>query len=236
MELIGPSLTLRYPAAEDAAALLELAGDAEVTRFFSWGPYTAIEQPAAYIAGLAGERERGDRLDFLIVHAQRGPAGIIGLSELSRRDRRAVVGTWLGRRHWGTGVNGEAKAIVARLAFDTLGLERLGAYAAEGNPRSQAALVRLGFQREGVLRRWHRHGPAVHDVILHSWLKDEWARSPLSGVPVQTHGTPPPAFVCGGADGSAPPLLPAEPADGQCDPQQRPDGDHAQRGDVLRQP
>ncbi len=89
-----------------------------------------------------------------------------GLSELSRRDRRAVVGTWLGRAHWGSGANAESKALIAHLAFERLGLERLGAYADLDNPRSQAALARLGFMREGVLRRWHRHGERVHDVIV----------------------------------------------------------------------
>ena len=97
------------------------------------------QQPAAYIAGLAGERERGERLDLLIVGAA-GPIGVTGLSELSRRDRRAVVGTWLGRAHWGSGANRESKALIAHLAFVMLGLERLGAYADLDNPRSQRAL------------------------------------------------------------------------------------------------
>ena len=88
-----------------------------MTRFFSWGPYTSIDEPAAYIAGLAGERERGERLDFVIVdHADR-VLGVTGLSEFSRRDRRAVVGTWLGRAFWGTGANRAAKALIAALAF-----------------------------------------------------------------------------------------------------------------------
>ena len=63
-----------------------------------------------------------------------------------------------------------------------LGLERLGAYADVANGRSQAALSRLGFAREGVLRRWHRHGARYHDVVLFSLLRNEWERSPLAEV------------------------------------------------------
>jgi ribosomal-protein-alanine N-acetyltransferase len=195
VELCGPSLSLRYATKADAAALLELGSDAEVTRFFSWGPYTAREQPAAYIEGLAGERERGERLDFLIVDHEQRPIGVTGLTELSRRDRRAVVGTWLGRAHWGSGANRESKALIAHLAFEVLGLERLGAYADLDNPRSQRALERLGFVREGVLRHWHRHGDGVHDVITYSWLKEEWARSPLAATRVEVLGDPPDAFA-----------------------------------------
>lgn len=183
MQLVGPSLTLRYATAADAPALFELGSDAEVT------------QPASYIAGLAGERERGDRVDFLIVARDSGaPIGVTGLSELGRRDRRAVVGTWLDRRRWGTGVNRESKALIAYLAFITIGLERLGAYADVANGRSQTALTRLGFTREGVLRRWHRHGDRHRDVVLFSLLRDEWVRSPLAGVPVEAEGEPPVAF------------------------------------------
>ena len=194
MEVRGPSLTLRYATEEDAPALLELGADLEVTRFFFWGPYTALEQPTAYIAGLAAERERGERLDFLIVANDGDPIGVTGLTELSRRDRRAVVGTWLGRAHWGTGANRESKALIAAVAFGTLGLERLGAYADLDNPRSQTALERLGFRREGVLRRWHRHGELVHDVVVYSWLRQEWEGSELARVDAQISGTPPEAW------------------------------------------
>jgi [ribosomal protein S5]-alanine N-acetyltransferase len=193
--MIGPDLTLRYATADDAPALFALGADPEVTKFFSWGPYTDPGQPAAYIAGLEAERDRGERLDFLIVHPAHGPVGVIGLVEVSRRDRRAVVGTWLGRAHWGSGTNAAAKTLIFHLAFGPLGLERLGAYADLDNPRSQAALAKLGFEREGVLRRWHRHGDQVHDVIVYSLLKQEWERSALADAPARIEGDPPPAFA-----------------------------------------
>jgi ribosomal-protein-alanine N-acetyltransferase len=194
VEVVGPSLRLRYATALDAPALLELGSDPEVTRFFSWGPYVSASEPAAYIDGLAGERERGERLDFLIVGPDNAAIGVTGLSEFSRRDRRAVVGTWLGRSHWGTGANRSAKALIAWLAFAGLGLERLGAYTDIENPRSQSALGGLGFVHEGTLRRWHRHGEQVHDVLLYSWLKQEWERSPLAQTRVSLRGEPPGIF------------------------------------------
>jgi ribosomal-protein-alanine N-acetyltransferase len=205
VEVVGPTLSLRYARAGDAAALFELGADADVTRFFSWGPYTSRRQPEDYIAGLAGERERGERLDFLIVGQDQRPLGVTGISEVSRRDRRGVVGTWLGRGYWGTGANRQAKALICHLAFRLLGIERLGAYADLENSRSQVALARLGFQHEGVLRRWHRHGEQVHDVMVYSWLKDEWEASPLAAVPVQVNGSPPPEFVLGELSSAAAP-------------------------------
>nr|WP_246345645.1 GNAT family protein [Conexibacter arvalis] len=200
---------MRYATADDADALFALASDPEVTRFFSWGPYRDRGEPRAYIERLAGERARGDQLDLLIVHRVDGPIGVTGLSELSRRDRRAVVGTWLGRRWWGSGANRESKALVARLGFERLGLERIGAYADVENGRSQRALERIGFVREGTLRRWHRHGDAVHDVVLFSLLRAEFAGSPLAALPAQVRGEPPEAFVV------APAALPGQASGGE---------------------
>ena len=148
----GPTLTLRYATPDDAPRLLELGSDPLVTRYFSWGPYTRVEEPLAYIKELAAKRERGEMLEFLIDHREHGPIGVTGLSELSRRDRRATVGSWFGREYWGTGSNLESKALIAALGFETLGMGRLTAWANTRNGRSQVALERVGFRREGVLR------------------------------------------------------------------------------------
>ena len=191
----GPRFSLRYAVPDDAPRLFELACDPAVTRFFSWGPYTTLSQPEAYINSLAARREAGELLDFLIVDPIDGPIGVTGLSEVARRDRRATVGSWLGHRWWGSGANFEAKAMISALAFDGLGVERLTAWANTRNGRSQRALERIGFRREGVLSAWHRHGDRVHDVVIFGLVRAAWERGPLHDVPVRVEGTPPPAFV-----------------------------------------
>ena len=199
LEVRGPTLTLRYATPGDGPALFDLASDPLVTRWFSWGPYTDAQQPLAYIEGLAAKRDAGELLDFLVVHEQDGPVGVTGLSELSARDGRATVGTWFGRRWWGSGINAESKALIAALAFEHLGLQRLTAWANTRNGRSQIALERVGFRREGVLRGWHVHASGVHDVVVFRLLRDEWERSPLREVPAAVSGEPPAAFSAGAA-------------------------------------
>ncbi len=192
--LAGPALTLRYATTEDAPRLLELASDPAVTRWFSWGPYTEVAEPEAYIAANAGKRERGELLDFLIDHREHGPIGVTGLSELSRRNRHATVGSWFGREFWGSGANGESKALIAALAFEQLGFDRLTAWANTRNGRSQVALERAGFRREGVLRSWHRHGDQRHDVVVFGLTREDWERSALRAVPAAITGSAPAAF------------------------------------------
>jgi len=192
--LHGPTLTLRLPEPADAPELFALASDPDVTRWFSWGPYTELAQAEAYVERQAGQRERGEQLDLLIVHREEGPAGITGLSEFSVRDQRAIVGTWFGRHFWGTGANRESKALVAHLAFAVLGLHRLGSYSNPANERSTRALLGVGFRHEGVLRHWHRHGDRHLDVNVFGMLRGEWAAGDLARVPVEVTGEPPPAF------------------------------------------
>jgi ribosomal-protein-alanine N-acetyltransferase len=197
LEVRGPRIRLRYPHDKDAPALYQLASDEEVTRYFSWGPYRAEAEAAAWLATLPDRRRAGVALELAIADAADRLLGITLLSELSIRDRRCVVGTWLGRSHWGTGVNHEAKALVTRLAFGSLGIERLGAYADVHNLRSQTALERIGFRREGVLHAFHRHGDSPRDVATYALLRADWSDSPLADVAVEVSGALPSRFVTG---------------------------------------
>ncbi len=200
MELRGPTLTLRYPAQEDAEQLLAQAADAQVTKWFSWGPYTHVDQPRTWIAQQEQRRNDGVQIDFVIDHAEHGVIGVIGLTELSARDRRAIVGTWIGREHWGTGVNDEAKALIVHLAFAVCGMERVSAYANPDNGRSVRALEKIGFRLEGTLRGWHRHADRQLDVNIVGLLKDEWrdGAGRLSAMEVETSGLPPTAWLVAG--------------------------------------
>jgi ribosomal-protein-alanine N-acetyltransferase len=187
----GPRLTLRYARADDAPALYELGREPEVSRFFSWEPYTDPQQAADFVERMREQRESGERLEFLIAGEDDKPLGITGLSEFSRRDRRAVVGTWLGREHWGTGANADSKALVLALGFRTLGLQRISAYAHPENGRSLRALERLGFTEEGTLVAWHLHHGERRDVRILRLLREDWEASRLATLPFAVEGEPP---------------------------------------------
>jgi ribosomal-protein-alanine N-acetyltransferase len=182
-------------APDDAPALFELGRDPEVSRFFSWGPYEAVDEASSFIASLDRQREAGERLELGIFGDEGELVGITGLSEFSRRDRRAVLGTWLGRASWGSGANRDSKALVLALAFRSLGLLRVTALASPQNVRSVAALQRLGFVHEGVLRGWHVHAGVPRDVAVLRMLRDEWERTPLAEVAVSLDGEVPGQFV-----------------------------------------
>ena len=191
----GPHLGLRIPQLSDAAALYALGSDPEVTRFFSWGPYREVAEAERWLTTLPERRDRAIALELAIVDESDTPIGITLINDFERRDRRGVVGTWFGRDHWGTGANRESKSLVAHLAFGPLGFERLASYADVRNGRSQRALEKVGFVREGVLRSFHRHGDEPRDVVVYSMLRAEWEQSDHARVPVEITGAVPPAFA-----------------------------------------
>src|SRR5256885_16432131 len=118
----GPTLTLRLPRITDAPALFRLASDPEVTRFFSWGPYRTEQDAMAYLERLPIQRQAGEQMDFVIERHDAGPIGVTGLSEISRRDRRGMVGPWFGRRGGGPGVNPGPEGLIRAPAFRPPGL------------------------------------------------------------------------------------------------------------------
>jgi ribosomal-protein-alanine N-acetyltransferase len=170
--------------------VFELASDDEVTKWFSWGPYRDLSQAESWLAGVGDDRAAGRDLAFVIELGDE-IVGVTSLNELSARDRRVMVGTWLGRAWWGQGVNGESKALMAHLAFEICNMRRLGAYSNTENLRSAAALERLGFQREGTLKRWHRHGDQEFDVFVFGLMPEDW-RAPFAAV---VEGEPPALWI-----------------------------------------
>ena len=195
MVVRGPTFSLRYLVAGDAPALFQLAADPEVTRFFSWGPYREESEAVAFIERLADERLAGQRLELAIVDADDRPVGLTGYSDFSKRDRRATLGTWLGREHWGSGANNESKALILSLGFRHLHLNRVTALASPDNRRSLRALERIGFWTEGVLREYHVHDGIARDVAILRMLRDRFEKTDLARIPYELEGEPPVAFV-----------------------------------------
>ena len=73
--------------------------------------------------------------------------------------------------------------MISALAFERLGFERLTAWANTRNGRSQRALERIGFRREGVLNAWHRHGDRVHDVVIFGMVRRRVGAQPAARRP-----------------------------------------------------
>ncbi|HTF90240.1 MAG TPA: GNAT family protein, partial [Planctomycetota bacterium] len=136
---------------------------------------------AADIASLGAyivrQLSQPDRIAFAIVDAASGRAlGTSSCLNIRPAHRGLEIGhTWLASAAQGTRVNPEAKFLLLRHAFETLGCLRVELKTDARNEQSQRAMVKLGCTREGVLRK-HMVLPDgfVRDTVMFSIVDTQW--------------------------------------------------------------
>jgi len=122
-------------------------------------------------------RERKTRIPFTIVDRHSGDVlGSTSFGNISKRDRRLEIGwTWIGKPFHGTGVNEQAKYLLMKYCFETLGFERVEAKTDVLNTPARKAMKRLGMIEEGVLRSHTlMTNGRRRDTIFYSVLLCEW--------------------------------------------------------------
>jgi RimJ/RimL family protein N-acetyltransferase/nitroimidazol reductase NimA-like FMN-containing flavoprotein (pyridoxamine 5'-phosphate oxidase superfamily) len=157
--------------------LFEATADDEVYRWLPRARPSTVEEMADHVRDALHAHATGLRVPF----AQRSTATgrVIGMTSYYAPDavnRAVAIGyTLLGRDHWRTGINTEAKLLLMARAFDELGAVRVEWHTDSRNERSQRAIERLGATREGVLRRHKlRHDGTWRDTVQYSMTDAEW--------------------------------------------------------------
>jgi RimJ/RimL family protein N-acetyltransferase len=173
--LMGRRVVLREPREDDAAPLFEYASDPDVTRFLAFPSPESPDDTRRFLVKCRELRIQDREYVYVIADAATDRAiGVIGLRHLDQPLRTAQIGTWLGREHWGTGANAEAKQLLLDFSFGLLGLHRIEARIALSNRRSRKAFERLGARSEGVLRESFFKDGVYHDQDLFVVLEPEW--------------------------------------------------------------
>jgi RimJ/RimL family protein N-acetyltransferase len=176
-------LRLRPFHPSDAEAVRLLAGEYEVARYVLSLPHPYEAGMArAWIAAQPEEYARGRSVIFAVTLREAGTLlGSIGLCYLEHH--RAELDYWLGRAHWGQGFCTEAGRTVLRYGFEELGLNRIFARYFSENQASGGVLCKLGFRREGTLRRHVERFGEFHDLEVCGLLREEYAekRAQLPG-------------------------------------------------------
>lgn len=98
--------------------------------------------------------------------------GYVRLSEFENQTR-AEIAYWLHAEHRRQGLMSEALRVVIPCGFESLGLHRIQAYVRADNPASQRLLLALGFQQEGLLRKYQLRADGWADMFIFSLLAGE---------------------------------------------------------------
>ena len=140
-------------------------------------PVRTAEEMAGYIETALEEQERGVSLPFaLIEKAARRVVGSTRYGNIDRAHHRVEIGwTWVAREWQRTAVNTEAKYLLLRHAFETLGCIRVELKTDSLNERSRTAILRIGAREEGIFRNHMitASGRVRHSVYF-SVVDSEW--------------------------------------------------------------
>ena len=167
-------LTLRPVAADDLPDLLRINGDDTVTRFLPYATWAGLDDGRAWLHRMQAQETGASGRQLVLVLKDSGQ--VIGtwlIFKFDAASQRAEVGYVLGRAHWGGGLMFEALQAACTQALGASGLRRLEAEVDTNNVASNLLLQRLGFSREGTLRkRWVGKG-RTYDTHLYGLLAGE---------------------------------------------------------------
>ncbi|KAF8364748.1 hypothetical protein HHK36_022730 [Tetracentron sinense] len=162
-------ISLRRFDLSDVDDFMVWATDDRVSRFCSWDTFTCREDAAKYIKNTIIPHPW-----FRAICINNRPIGEISVLPLSGEYRcRGELECAIATKYWGQRIATKAlKMVVSSIFSEWPYLQRLEAVVYVENAGSQRVLEKVGFQREGVLRKFLiKKGRAVAvDVVMFSLL------------------------------------------------------------------
>ncbi|KRA21315.1 GNAT family N-acetyltransferase [Lysobacter sp. Root604] len=141
--------------------------------------YTNVPAPEgvdAYIEAALAMRDRGQAWPFVVLDGQGGVVGSTRYYDMDAQVPRLQIGyTFYAPRVQRTGLNTQAKWLLLRHAFETMGCIAVGLETSWFNLASRTAIARLGAKQDGVLRNHRRHADgSPRDTVAFSIIDTEW--------------------------------------------------------------
>lgn len=174
--LNGAHVRLEPLTLDHLDALCEVGFDPTI---WTWNPSPIRNRNdmRAYIESALNAQSNGDMLPFATIEQTSGrPIGSTRYGQIAMEHKRLEIGwTWITPAWQRTAINTEAKLLMLRHAFDTLGCNRVEWKTDALNERSRNAILRLGAQFEGT-HRSHMvvEGGRIRDTVYFSVIRSEW--------------------------------------------------------------
>ena len=100
--------------------------------------------------------------------------GAGGFNGLEKQHKKAEVGLWLLKEHWGKGILKMVMPQLFEQGFTVLGLNRIEGFVANDNTKCKKALEKINFSYEGTMRECEIKNGEKISVDIYSILKSEW--------------------------------------------------------------
>ncbi|KAG7568681.1 GNAT domain [Arabidopsis thaliana x Arabidopsis arenosa] len=158
-------ISLRPMTLSDVDDYMVWATDPKVARFCTWEPCTSRDEAIKYIT----DRVLTHPWLRAICLEDDRPIGYILIMAVD--NIRKEIGYVLARKYWGKGFATEAVRLVTAEVFKEFPeIERLEALVDVDNVGSQRVLEKVGFTKEGVMRKFLCIKGSVRDTVMFSFL------------------------------------------------------------------
>ena len=170
-------IRLRPYRADDVEAMFALYSDPRVMRYWSFPAWVELAQARTYLNRALAGMDSGEIFPWAVADLESDRLiGALTLFSLHAEQLRAEVGYSLSPDFQGRGLAAEALRCGLSHAFDALGLVRVEADIDPRNEPSWRLLEKIGFAREGLLRKRWRVNGEICDTAFYGLLADEFIR------------------------------------------------------------
>lgn len=175
--LSGQLVVLAPLDLDHAEDLFRIAQDEAIWRWLIVKqPETEEEMEGVIRTALKAQAE-GHQVPFVVQLRENGEVvGSTRYMNIRHADKGLEIGwTWYANHVRRTGVNTECKLLLLQHAFEELGAERVELKTDERNVPSRTAILRIGAQFEGILRKYQiRHDGYVRNTAIYAITQDDW--------------------------------------------------------------
>lgn len=176
VSLSGSLINLEPLTRASGATLADIGLDPELWRLQPRA-IRSVADMRAYIDEALAEQVRETSLPFVIVRrADHTVIGTTRFMDIALAHRRLEIGaTWLAPAAQRTGANVEAKLLLLRHAFESVGVQKVVLKTEALNMQSRTAILALGAVEEGTFRRHLiAENGRMRDMVYFSILDSEW--------------------------------------------------------------
>ncbi|OMO85686.1 hypothetical protein COLO4_21498 [Corchorus olitorius] len=163
-------ISLRRFQLSDVDDFLKWASDDKVTRYLRWNTITSPEDALTYLEKIAIPQTYRPSICL-----DDRSIGYVSIKPGSGDDKcRAHLGYAVSAEYWGQGIATIALKMAVSDAFKEFpGLVRLEALVEVENMGSQKVMEKVGFLREGLLRKYGFCKGEIRDMFIYSFLETD---------------------------------------------------------------
>ena len=154
--------------------LFDIFSDEESMKYWDDPPMESIDEVKNLVEFLDKRIEDGRGICWGIT-LKTAPKKVIGMFTYNdfRKDGNAFIGYILARKHWGQGLSTEAVGVAVEYGFSQMGVHRIEAHVEPKNIASEKLLLKIGFQKEGILRERTFNKGKYQDMVYFGLLKTD---------------------------------------------------------------